>query len=165
MSRGLARAARRRAKRASRGAQTGLILVSLIDIFTTLVVYLLYSSTGVETLSNPETISLPESVASQKAHEAHVVMVTRQDVIFGEQKIISVAEVEKSDTPVLAPLVAEFQQLSLKKNEKGIESRGEVNILADRDTPYSVIKRVMATCAAAKFERISLAVNERGGRQ
>ena len=34
----------------------------------------------------------------------------------------------------------------------------EVTILADRALPYSLLKRVMATCTAADYGQISLAV-------
>jgi len=37
-------------------------------------------------------------------------------------------------------------------------SRGEVNIMADKDIPFQLIRRVMATCTDANFSRISLAV-------
>jgi biopolymer transport protein ExbD len=164
MIKGLARTARRRLKRHSRAGQTGLILVSLIDIFVNLVIYLMFSSTGVETLSNPETIALPESYSSVKPREAHVVMVTKDEVIFGDHRVLTTADAEAAPSAILAALSTEFKALPLKKSEKGEDTRGEVNILADRDIPYSVLKRVMATCAEARFERISLAVNERGGR-
>jgi biopolymer transport protein TolR len=166
MIKGLNRSTRRRVKRQIRGrsGQTTLILVSLIDIFTNLVIFLMFSTTGVETLTNPKTIALPESFASQKPREAHVVMVTHDEVIFGDHRVLTLTDVQASPTTLLAPLSTELKQLPLKKDEKGVESRGEVNILADKDTPYSVIKRVMATCAEAGFARISLAVNERGGR-
>lgn len=165
MIKGLARTTRRRLKRHGRtGQQTTLILVSLIDIFTNLVIFLMFSTTGVETLTNPKTIALPDSYASQKPHEAHVVMVTHDEVIFGDHRVLTVADVQAAATSLLAPLSTELKQLPMKKNEQGVESRGDVNILADRDTPYSVLKRVMATCAEAGFARISLAVNERGGR-
>lgn len=163
MSRGHARLARRRAKRENQ-AKTGLILVSLIDIFTVLVIYLLYSSSGVENLPNPDAIKLPESYASQKPKEAHVVTVTQDKVIFGDHQVIDVATLKNSEGTTVPELYSEFDKLSLRANEKGIESRGEVNILADREIPYSVLKRIMATCAVARFEKISLAVNERGSR-
>lgn len=164
MIRGLARAARRRLKRQRRTAGVVLILVSLIDIFVNLVIYLMYSSSGVEALPNPQTIALPESYATQKPKEAHVVTLTKDELIFGEKRLLSVAEVEAHASPILEPLRAELDTLATRPNEKGQQSRGDVNILADRDTPYSVLRKVMRTCAASNFERISLAVNERGGR-
>jgi biopolymer transport protein ExbD len=35
-----------------------------------------------------------------------------------------------------------------------------VNIVADRDIPYRLLKKILATCVDANFERVSLAVRE-----
>ena len=37
----------------------------------------------------------------------------------------------------------------------------EVTILGDRNTPYSVLRKVMATCTDAEYGKVSLAVIER----
>jgi biopolymer transport protein ExbD len=41
--------------------------------------------------------------------------------------------------------------------EKDLAQR-EITIMADKAIPYDVLKRVMATCTAADYGRISLAV-------
>ncbi len=41
--------------------------------------------------------------------------------------------------------------------EKDLAQR-EITIMADKSIPYDVLKRVMATCTAADYGRISLAV-------
>ena len=41
----------------------------------------------------------------------------------------------------------------------------EVTILGDRDTPYSVLRKVMATCTDAEYGKVSLAVIERETRR
>jgi biopolymer transport protein ExbD len=37
----------------------------------------------------------------------------------------------------------------------------EITVLADKSLPYEVVKKVMATCTAASYGKISLAVIER----
>jgi biopolymer transport protein ExbD len=39
----------------------------------------------------------------------------------------------------------------------------EVTILGDRELPYRLLKRVMASCTAAEFGQISLAVVQKDG--
>lgn len=166
MSRTHNASAKRRFKRRKRSlGESSLILVSLIDIMTNLVIYLMFSSSGVETLPNPQAITLPESLATQKPIEAYVVTVTRDEVIFGDQKVVTLKQLQQSTTRALAPLTAALQTLPMRTNEAGDESRGEVNILADKSTPYSALKRIMQACSEARFEKISLAVNENGGRR
>ena len=48
---------------------TALNLVSLMDIFTILVFFLLVSSSEVEVLPNAKDIQLPEAIAQEKAKE------------------------------------------------------------------------------------------------
>ena len=55
---------------------SGLNLVSMMDIFTILVFFLLVSSGETEVLPNPKDIQLPESAALERARETVVVMVT-----------------------------------------------------------------------------------------
>ena len=55
---------------------SGLNLVSMMDIFTILVFFLLVSSGETEVLPNPKDIQLPESMALERARETVVVMVT-----------------------------------------------------------------------------------------
>ena len=54
--------------------------------------------------------------------------------------------------PGLAPLL-----VGKEMTEKDLAPR-EITILADKSIPYDVLKRVMATCTAADYGRISLAV-------
>jgi biopolymer transport protein TolR len=36
-----------------------------------------------------------------------------------------------------------------------------VTVLADRETPYSVLKKVLATCTATEFGKVSFAVTQK----
>ena len=60
---------------------SGLNLVSMMDIFTILVFFLLVSSGETEVLPNPKDIQLPESMALERARETVVVMVTGDNIL------------------------------------------------------------------------------------
>ncbi|MGB5491712.1 MAG: biopolymer transporter ExbD, partial [Woeseiaceae bacterium] len=64
----------------NRGAGA-LNLVSLMDIFTILVFFLLVNSSDVETLPNAKDLQLPESIAEQKAKETVVILIGEVDII------------------------------------------------------------------------------------
>ena len=70
-------------KRAS--ATVTLNLVSLMDIFTILVFFLLVNSAQVEVLPNAKDLQLPESIAEQKARENVVIMVTADQILVQGQ--------------------------------------------------------------------------------
>src|SRR5512134_1903715 len=72
-------------------------LVSMMDIFTILVFFLLVSSVNVEVLPNPKDLKLPESIAEQRARENVVVMVTHDEIMVQGRSVARVADVMARD--------------------------------------------------------------------
>jgi biopolymer transport protein ExbD len=159
----------KRAKRMERRNQRGrrsvvLNLVSLMDIFTILVFFLLVNSADVQVLPNAKDIQLPESVAEQKARENVVVLVSGDQILVQGRPVASVAEVMADDSitiPALADaLRAQTDRVLRREAQQDIASR-EVTIMGDKELPYRLLKRVMATCTQADYGQISLAVVRR----
>ena len=71
-------------------AMGGLNLISLMDIFTILVFFLLVNSQDVETLPNAKDLQLPESYAEEKARENVVVMVTDDSILVQGLSLIQI---------------------------------------------------------------------------
>ena len=57
-------------------------LVSLMDIFTILVFFLLVNSSDGELLPTHKSVHLPESIAEEKPRETLVVMITGSDILI-----------------------------------------------------------------------------------
>lgn len=145
---------------------TGLNLVSMMDIFTILVFFLLVSSGETEVLPNPKDIKLPESAALERARETVVVMVTGDRILVQGHPVTTVAAVLGGDGIVIPELEAALRQqtdrVMIQQAKADIALR-EVTILGDRELPYRLLKRVMASCTAAEFGQISLAVVQKDG--
>ena len=145
---------------------SALNLVSMMDIFTILVFFLLVSSAETEVLPNPREIQLPESAALEKARESVVVMVTDDQILVQGRPVVSVAAALKGDTLVIPALKDALRQQTdrvlIQQARVGIAAR-EVTILGDKDLPYRLLKRVMASCTDAEFGQISLAVVQKAG--
>lgn len=140
-------------------------LVSMIDVFTTLVFFLLITSTSVQTLHNPRELELPNSIAMQTPQDTAVLMITQRDIQLQGRPVMSVDEAMQSPGTILPQLKAELLTAALmpvQGGAPGATTRGEINIMADRSVPYALIKKVMATCGELKFARISLSVNHHG---
>ncbi len=154
----------RRRKRNRPGA---LSLTSLMDIFTILVFFLLVNSSQVEVLPNPRALSLPESVAVQGPRETVLLMVTRDEILVNNALVMRVEDAVASTGTVLGPLKSRLLQEGLLPvvgaATPDAVTRGEINIMADKDIPYQLIKKIMATCTDARFAKISLAVAHREG--
>jgi biopolymer transport protein TolR len=148
--------------RSRRGA--ALNLVSLMDIFTILVFFLLVNSAEVQTLENPRDISLPESAAEQKPSESVVVYISRDQVLVQGRPVATLAEIENQDGNIVQSLKMALQEQTGRLLQSDVASdpaSREVTILGDRELPYRVLKKIMATCTDAEYGKLSLAVIQR----
>ncbi len=97
--------AKRMEKHHKRHRGTGALnLVSLMDIFTILVFFLLVNSSDVETLPNAKDLQLPESIAEDKAKETVVILIGETDIIVQGTPVAKVADVmatKGNDIPAL----------------------------------------------------------------
>jgi biopolymer transport protein ExbD len=144
--------------------KVGLNLVSLMDIFTILVFFLLVNSSEVEVLPSAKDVQLPESIAETKARETVVVLVTDEQLLVQGEVVASVADVMASDSLVIPSLRAALENQServLRDAEDASDETREVTIMGDREIPYRLLKRVMATCTEANYTQLSLAVMQK----
>lgn len=155
--------ARRMARSHRRSAQTSkLNLVSLMDIFTILVFFLMVNSGDVEVLQSDKNIKLPESVSEQRPDLTLLVKISPTDIIVQGRSVAKVDAVLARDDNAIAELEKELLYLAERKpmlTELEMEKGRAVTIMGDQDTPYTLLKRVMTTCAQTDFRDISLAVN------
>ncbi len=142
-------------------AGASLNLVSLMDIFTILVFFLLVNSSDVEVLPNAKDIQLPESIAEQKAKETVVILIGEENIIVQGTPVVRVADVMRrrgNDIPELRQaLLAQNDRVLRREAQDDIAGR-EVTIMGDKDIPYRLLKKVMATCTESEYGQISLAV-------
>ena len=136
-------------------------LISLMDIFTILVFFLLVNSQDVETLPNAKDIQLPESYAEEKARENVVILITDDHILVQGKPVASMAEVLSNDEVSIAGLERELRlqtEKLLRKDTQATIADREVTIMGDKELPYRLLKKVMASCTAADYGKISLAV-------
>jgi biopolymer transport protein TolR len=136
-------------------------LVSLMDIFTILVFFLLVNSSDVQTLPNAKELQLPESIAEEKAKETVVIMIGETDLIVQGTPVAKIANIlatKGNDIPELREaLLSQNDRVLRREAQEDIASR-EVTIMGDKDIPYRLLKKVMATCTESDYGQISLAV-------
>ena len=153
--------AKRMDKHHKRSKPATLSLVSLMDIFTILVFFLLVNQAEVAELDVPQNIQLPESMAMEPPSQTVVVLVTADQVLVQGEPVASIAEVDAQPGLIIAPLRAALQQQSDRllraSAQADIEDR-EITVLGDKSVPYRVLKKVLATCTAADYGKLSLAV-------
>jgi len=157
---------KRHRKRAHTEGGGHMTLVPFIDMLTILVVFLLVHTSDVDILPNTKNISIPESISDKKPRPTVVVMVTKEELLVDGRSVGTLAQVEASPDAVFAPLKAALQSQADKvlagAAKDDIKER-EVTILGDRNTPYKVLRKIMATATDAEYGKVSLAVIEREG--
>ena len=138
-------------------------LIPMIDMLTILVVYLLVHAADYEILPNTRSIQIPQSMSETKPRETVTVLITKEALYVNGAEVASVAELRARPEPVIEPLkrvlVAEAGKRVLK--DKDDPTSHEVTVLADKDLPYSFLKKILSTCTAAEYGKVSLAVLER----
>ena len=140
-------------------------LIPFIDMLTMLVVFLLLHSSDVEILPNTKNITIPQSIAEIKPRETVVVMVTTEDLLVNGRAVAKIADVNVTGASlIIEPLRAALKEQadsSLRSAAQEDLADREVTIMGDKGTPFTVLKRVMATATAADYGKVSLAVIQR----
>ncbi len=147
-------------------------LVALIDIFTILIFFLLSSAAGVEILPTSKAVKLPESISQATPAQTIVVMVSATDIVVDGRRVASVDEALATSGDVIEALRAELD--SLRSNRPvlladrlatRLDTEGPpkqaLTIMGDRDIPYRLLRKVMATAAQAEFSDVSFAVTRK----
>lgn len=156
--------AKRMERHHKRGRPIALSLVSLMDIFTILVFFLLVNQSEVQSLDVPKNITLPESMAMAKPAETVVVMVTPTEILVQGRAIATVADVDRQPDLVIPALRAALKQQTdryLRATAEADVASREITILGDKAVPYRILKKVMASCTDADYGKLSLAVLQR----
>ena len=139
-------------------------LIPLIDILSVMVAFLLVYSTDVEVLQNSKGVSIPQSRTDVHPKQSVVVMVTKEALLVQGETVASLAEVSDSRTQLIEPLRKVLQRpiagLDAAARDAALTSQ-EVTVMADKELPYAVLRKVLATCTAASYGKISLAVLQR----
>lgn len=154
----------RRAEHRERNKQQlDMNLVSLIDIFTILIFFLLSNSSEVELLPSNRAVKLPESTSQRKPRETVVVTVTADEILVQGHKVAEVADWLNTDGDLIDPLKA---QLDVEASRQTIRKENEtpskaVTIMGDRQIPYRLLRKVMVTCARANFSEVAFAVRKK----
>lgn len=154
---------RRNERRNRNQTMVDMNLVSLIDVFTILIFFLLSNVGGVETIASPRAVKLPESLADKAPKETVMVVVTSNEILVGSKVVATVADALAVDGDLIQPLKAELdlqasRQVIRKENEADSK---RLTIMGDKDIPYRLLRKVMFTGARANFSDVSFAVRQR----
>jgi len=145
----------------SRKKVPGLMLTSLMDVFTILVFFLLSNSSASEVVKAPDQIKLPDSTVETKPRETVVIMVTPEEILVQGEVVAATADLAQPGVdrvPAIMTRLAKLQSNLIGINTRTEADSTEVTLLADRAIPFSILKKIMSSCTLAGYGKISLAV-------
>ena len=151
-----------RMKRHHKRNQSGtLSLVSLMDIFTILVFFLLVNSSA-ETQLPSAKIKLPESTAEQIPADSLVVVVSETEILVQGKSIISLEAINKANLETIPELKSElnFQDQKSILFRKSDQAK-LITIMGDKKIPYKVLRKIIATLGETRFTNVALAVQKK----
>jgi biopolymer transport protein ExbD len=155
-------------RKIKRQPEAALIITSLVDVFVIVLVYLIRSvSSEGSLMTSADNLVLPMSQRSKTPTEISL-------TIIGDQKHITVDDMVLMDTELVRKqdslLVKPVLDLLVKKREEerkaevlGLikEATGKVVVQFDKNTPYDIVTKIMATCGYAGYNNVKFAVSKK----
>lgn len=157
----MSRRARRMDRHHSRNKQPALNLVSLMDVFTILVFFLLISSSNVQQLPKKKDINLPTSVATKAPKETLIIAVTQKSILVQGKEVAIIQQVFSDTLSLIEGLEKELKFQASKsrliKTSDGKVKGKAVTIMGDENIPYELLRKILATCREANYTQIAFA--------
>jgi biopolymer transport protein ExbD len=135
-----------------------------VDLFTNLVLFLLYNFSGEATaIPSAERMKLPESLAELMPRTTLTIMITQTDIVVDGRKVAEIGPILKDDD-LLIPALKKEMDYAAERGKffanagTGKPFEGRVTILGDKQIPFRLLEKVMFTCSQSEFGQIDLAV-------
>lgn len=145
--------------------QFPILLTSMVDMFTLILVFLLISySAGGQLMYMVRDVLMPESTSQDQLELTVEVAVARDKVYVDGVMVMDSLKEWYSEKNLLMPALYEHLKLRAEKLKK-MEGKvplfhfaGKATVQADRELPFYVLKKVLYTVDRADFPNMSLAV-------
>jgi len=155
--------------RGKKATNAELNVVPMVDMMTMLVIFLLqqFSSTG-DVLYMQKDIKLPTAQHGQFIEVAPVVAVSAQQVVVTGVKVADITELDSDAGYLNIPALEERLRDEKKRwdfihqNDPARKWDGIVNIQADQNVPFRIVKRVMYSCGVAGYFNMNFATLDVG---
>ncbi len=154
----------KRMERNNRNHRVNLNLIPMMDILSVLVFFLLFHSFN-GTLPE-QRLTLPQSVVETKPRTTLAISVTPEAVMIQGKPVIRTADLYDDRIGIVREITERLEQIQpnriSNKTVAETETR-EITVLADKTIPFKVLKKIMTSCTASGYGKISLAVIQKAG--
>lgn len=135
----------------------------MMDMFTIILVFLLKAYVTEGQLIQPsDTLTLPKSTIQTPPETGLELVVSKQQIMLNDKKIIDFDKVQKQPDYIIEPLqqalLHHATEAKKMQQEHGIPFSGKVTIQGDQTIAYKDLVKVMATCGASEYPNMRLVV-------
>lgn len=146
-----------RKQKVKRTVVAGLMLTSMVDMFSLLVIFLLQSfSNSPQMMTLNKGLTLPAALSASMTMDAPVLSLTAEEITLDNKLIGSTA------TLLSAPqkLLTELQSLRAhwSKNHQNETFNGEIHLQADKNLSASLVSELMGILTSQGYSSVQLAV-------
>jgi biopolymer transport protein ExbD len=133
----------------------GLNLIPMMDVLCVLVFFLLFHSFNGD--MPEQRIALPDSVVETRPRTTLVISVSPEVVMVQGEAVIGTPALLDNSMGMVREVRDRLELLEATISRTADENK-EITLLADKTIPFKVLKKIMSTCTASGYGRISLAV-------
>jgi len=155
-------------RKIKRQPEAGLIITSLVDVFVIVLVYLIRSvSSEGSLMTSADNLVLPMSQRSKSPTEISLTIIGDQKhITVDDQVLMNTEDVHKQDSLLVKPvldLLTKKREEERKAEVLGLikEATGKVVVQFDKNTPYDIVTKIMATCGYAGYNNVKFAVSKK----
>ena len=139
----------------------GLNLIPMMDVLCVLVFFLLFHSFNGD--MPEQRIALPDSVVETRPRQTLTIVVSPEAVLVQGEAVISTPELLDDSIGTVHEVAERLKQLE-RNIPKTVAENKEITLLADKTIPFKVLKKIMLTCTASGYGRISFAVEQKAAK-
>jgi biopolymer transport protein ExbD len=158
--------------------EMGLNLYPMMDMMTILLVFLIqsFAQSGAASVVQSAELEIPKSISSENVEPALSLTISASEIVVEGKQVLSLrnGQVDPGQkqggsngflvTPLLSVLQQHRDRLKLIAQSRTSKPfRGEVQIIADRRTPYRTLVEVLYTMGQSEFKAMRFVVLKQGG--
>jgi biopolymer transport protein ExbD len=139
-------------------------LVSLMDIFTILVFFLLVNSSNPQQINKSESLKLPLSTSDKVPEETVVLAITTSEILVQGISVISIEDASTEQEEFIPALKQELTLLAGREVAAESSAEGDglpITIMGDENASYELVRKILMTCQQSNFTRIAFATTQR----
>ena len=157
--------------------EMGLNIYPMMDMMTILLVFLIqnFAQSNAASVVQSEELQIPQSVATEEVQPALSITISASEIVVEGKQALSLrnGQVDPSQkqggsngflvTPLLNVLQQHRDRLKLiAQSQPGRAFRGDVQIIADKRTPYRTLVEVLYTMGQAEFKAMRFVLLKAG---